>query len=335
MGTIIHYHHHHYHYDDNDDENFREVETMQNNIDTGYMERIERLKREKNAVILAHNYERPEIRAVADVVSGSLGLTEAANETSADIIVVCGVNFMAEMAAVMNPDRKIISPLQNAVCPLAEQLSPRKLLDAKRTNPNSEVLLYMSAHASVIALADCVCTAANALTVAGTMDHGSPVLFGPDRGVSYYISKRTGRELIAVPENGACPVHHKISLESLIAAKAAHPGAKVVAHPECRPEVQDHTDYVGSTDGILRFCKEDDAGEFLVATDSGVSHMLETESPEKTFYPISADLVCPRMKVPTLAKLEAALSTEKFRVVVPREIADAARMPIERMLELS
>ncbi len=330
MGAIIT----HYHYDNNDD-NFRDVATMQNNTDTGCVERIERLKREKNAIILAHNYERPEIQAVADVVSGSLGLTEAANETSADTILVCGVDFMAEMVAVMNPDRKVISPVQNAVCPLTQQLSPRKLRDAKRVNKDSEVLLYLNAHASVIALADCVCTATNALTVTETMDRGSPILFGPDYGVSYYISKRTGRELIPVPKNGACPVHHKISLEALIAAKAAHPRAKVVAHPECRPEVQDHTDYVGSTDGILRFCKKADAGEFLVATDSGVSCMLQKESPEKTFYPISDDLVCPRMKVPTLSKLEEALAMEKFRVVVPQEIADAARMPIERMLELS
>ena len=329
MNTIIH----HYHYNNNDD--FRSVATMQNNTDNGHIERIEQLKREKNAIILAHNYERPEIRAVADVVSGSLGLAEAANETSADIIVVCGVDFMAEMAAVMNPDRKVISPVRNATCPLAQQLSPRKLRDAKRANPNSEVLLYMNAHASAIALADCVCTAANALTVAEAMDHSSPILFGPDRCVSYYISKRTGRELIAVPENGACPVHQKISLEALIAAKAAHPRAKVVAHPECRPEVQDRTDYIGSTGGIVKFCKEADAGEFLVATDSGVSRMLEKESPEKTFYPISDALVCPRMKVPTLAKVEEALATEKFRVVVPQEIADAARMPIARMLELS
>ncbi|KAF5417256.1 MAG: Quinolinate synthase A [Candidatus Methanogaster sp.] len=308
---------------------------MQNNTTKGRMERIEQLKREKNAIIIAHNYEKPEIRAVADVVSGSSGIIEAANKTSADIIVVCGVDFMAEVAAVVNPDRKIVTPIQSATCPLAQQLSSRKLRDVKKANPDSEVLLYMNAHANVIALADRVCTAENALATAEAMDRGSPILFGPDYCMSYYISKRTGRELITIPKNGMCPVHHKISLECLIAAKAKNPKVKVVAHPECRPEVQDYADYVGSTSGIVRFCKESDAGEFLVATDSELSHLLEKESPEKIFYPISDDLVCSRMKTPTLAKVEETLVTEKFKVIVPQEIADAARIPIERMFELS
>ena len=311
---------------------------MQNTIDKERIERIERiekLKREKNAIILAHNYERAEVRAVADTVGGSSGLTEAASEASADMIIVCGVDFMAEMAAVLNPDKKVLSPVRNAVCPLARQLSREELNEAKKENPRAEVLLYMNSLANTIALADCVCTAANALQIAETMGGDSPLLFGPDHCVSYYIRKGTGKEIITVPERGFCPVHYKISLVDLMKAKEMHPGAKVVAHPECRPEVQDHTDYLGSTGGIVRFCKESDAGEFLVAADVGLSSMLRNEAPDKTFYPVSEATICARMKMPTLAKVEEALVTEKFRVTVPREIADAARIPIERMLGLS
>ena len=299
------------------------------------IERIESLKREKNAIILAHNYERAEVRAVADAVGGSSGLTEAASETSADMIIVCGVDFMAEMAVVLNPDKKVISPVRNAVCPLARQLSRNDLDMAKKENPGAEVLLYMNSLADTIAMADCVCTAANALPIARTMGGDLPLLFGPDHNVSYYIRKGAKKEIITIPDSGFCPVHHKISLVDLIHAREMHPATQVVAHPECRPEVQDHTDYIGSTGGIVRFCKESDGTEFLVAADVGLSDMLRDEAPDKTFYPVSEATICARMKMPTLAKVEEALVTEKFQVTVPKEIADAARIPIGRMLELS
>ncbi len=183
-------------------------------------------------------------------------------------------------------------------------------------------------------MADCVCTAANALPVARTMGGDLPLLFGPDYGVSYYIRKGTGKEVITLSASGFCPVHHKISLVDLTHAQEMHPAAQVVAHPECRPEVQDHTDYIGSTGGIVRFCKESDETEFLVAADVGLTDMLRNEAPDKTFYPVSEATICTRMKAPTLAKVEDALVTERFRVTVPKEIADAARIPIERMLEL-
>jgi len=311
------------------------MQNLTNNEQIELIERIERLKQEKNAIILAHNYERAEVRAVADVIGGSSGLAEAANDTSADLIIVCGVDFMAEMAVVLNPGKKVITPVQNTVCPLARRLSRSDLNMAKKANPGEEVLLYMNSLAGTIAMADCVCTAANALPIARTMGGDSPIIFGPDYGVSYYIRKETGNEIITISNSGFCPVHHEISLVDLIHAQEIHPAAKVVAHPECRPEIQDHADYIGSTGGMVRFCKESNETEFLVAADVGLSGMLRDEAPDKTFYPVSEATICERMKAPTLAKVEEALITERFQVTVPKEIADAARIPIERMLGFS
>lgn len=309
------------------------MQNTTNNKQTEQIEHIERLKQEKNAIILAHNYERAEIRAVADTVGGSSGLARAANNANADIIIVCGVDFMAETAAVLNPDKKVITPVRNVICPLARRLSRNDLNMAKKENPGAEVLLYMNSLANTIAMADYVCTAANALPIARAMSGDSPILFGPDQGVSYYIRKQTGKKIITLPASGFCPVHHKISLADLTHAQKLHPAAQVVAHPECRPEVQDRTDYLGSTSGIIRFCKESAGTEFLVAADIGLSAMLRNEAPDKTFHPVSEATICARMKAPTLAKVEEALITERFQVTVPKEIADAARIPIERMLE--
>ena len=216
-------------------------------MNTKIIERIERLKRKKNAIILAHNYERPEVVDVADVTCGSIGLLTAAMETSADMIVVCGVDFMGETAAILNPDKKVIAPVQNVVCPLARQLSKKELLDAKRKYPDANVLLYMNSSTETKALADCVCTAGNAVKIAEAMDGSSPILFGPDHALSYYVAKRTAKEIISIFDHGMCPVHHKITVKDVVNAKVAHPGAKIVAHPECNPKVQDHADYLGST----------------------------------------------------------------------------------------
>ncbi len=299
------------------------------------VERIEKLKEKKNAIILAHNFSKPEVRAVSDVVGGSSGLTTGANETDCDMILICGVDFMAEMVAVLNPDKKVITPGRGGVCPLAKQLSYEELLEAKKEHPDCEVLLYMNSLAKTIALADCVCTANNALKIAGTMGDNSPILFGPDLGVSYYISKGTAKDIISIPDYAVCPVHNKISVDKLTDVKTAHPQATIVAHPECRPDVQDMADYISSTGEIVNFCKESGKKEFIVAADVELSHMLQNEVPDKTFYPVSESLVCKHMRISTLVNVADALETEKSEVVVPREIADAARMPIERMLDFS
>ena len=304
-------------------------------MQTKIIERIERLKRKKNAIILAHSFERPEVVDIADVVGSSSGLVKAAMETSADLIVVCGVDFMAETAAMLNPDKKVIIPDQDAKCPLARELSRAELLKAKKENPDAKVLLYINTHAETQALADCVCTAANAVKMAETMDGGSPIIFGPDRGLAYYVAHRSSKEIIPFPEYGICPVHHQISLGDLIEAKGAHPGAKVVAHPECNPEVQDLADYIGSTGGIVQFCNEAEADEFLVAVEVGLVHKLEKEVPNKIFCPVSTTAVCRAMKMITVTSIEEALEKEKHEVIIPPEIAVDARRALDRMLELS
>lgn len=308
---------------------------MQDTKEEIIVDRIEKLKEKKNAIILAHNFSKPEVRAVADVVGGSSGLTIGANETDADMILVCGVDFMAEMTVVLNPDKKVITPGQAAMCPLAKQLSYDELLEAKKEHPDSEVLIYMNALAKTIALADCTCTANNALKIAGTMGDNSPILFGPDLGLSYYISKGTAKDVICIPDYAVCPVHNKITVDKLIDVKTIHPQATIVAHPECRPDVQDMADYISSTGEIVKFCKESANKEFIVAADVELSHMLQNEAPDKAFYPVSESLICRHMRIPTLAKVADALETEKCEVVVPREIADAARIPIKRMIDLS
>ena len=297
--------------------------------------KIEQQKRKKNAIILAHNYQRPEVQDIAEFVGDSLELARKAMTTSADIIIFCGVDFMAETAAILNPDKKIVIPDVGAICPMAQQLPAQDLLAAKREHPDAEVVLYVNTLAESKALADCICTSANAQEIVNAMDTPT-VLFGPDQNLAYHAQKTTTKTIIPVPEHGLCPSHHQIVLNDLIAAKRAHPDAKVIVHPECIPAVQDSADYIASTSGMVKICKEAEAvDEFLIGTEIGLLHRLEKEAPEKRFYPVSTTAVCPQMKMHTLENIEAALENEKPEVVVPAEIAAKARKAIERMLEIS
>jgi quinolinate synthase len=298
------------------------------------VERIERLKRRKNAIILAHNYQRAEVQDIAEFVGDSLELARKAVDMSADVIIFCGVDFMAETAAILNPDKKIIIPDIGAICPMAQQLSADDLQVAKREHPDAEVVLYINTLAESKALADCICTSANAQEIVRAMDT-STVLFGPDHNLAYYAQNATSKRIISVPEYGLCPSHHQIVIEDLMKAKGAHPGARIAVHPECIPEIQDNADYIASTSGMVKICKEVKDMEFLIGTEIGLLHRLKKELPEKKFYPISNTAVCPQMKLHTLEKIEEALMKEKPEVVVKKEIIDKARRPIERMLELS
>ncbi len=297
-------------------------------------ERIERLKRKKNAVILAHNYQRPEVQDIAEFVGDSLELARKAMNTTADIIVFCGVDFMAETTAILNPDKKVILPDVCAICPMAQQLPQYVLRAAKNENPDADVVLYVNTLAESKALADCICTSANAQEIVNAMD-ASTILFGPDHNLAYYAQKGTSKRIIPVPEHGNCPVHHQIVLEDLLNAKEAHPEAKIIVHPECIPEVQDRADYIASTSGMVKICKELEEEEFLIGTEIGLLHRLEKEAPGKKFYPLSATAVCPQMKMCTLAKIEKALEYEQPEIVLPTELMEQARKPIERMLALS
>lgn len=279
------------------------------------MEKIESLRREKNAIILAHNYQRTEVQEIADFVGDSLELARRAVETDADIIVFCGVDFMAETAAILNPDRKVIIPDRGAICPMARMLSHEDLNAEKEKNPDAEVVLYINTLADCKALADCVCTSANAAKVVEAMDSDT-VIFGPDHNLAKYVEKRTSKRIIPVPEYGLCPTHHQISIDDLLESKKKHPKAEVVVHPECVPEVQDMADHIASTSGMVRYCKEAKGKEFLIGTEVGLLYRLKKEIPGKRFYPLSKSAVCPQMKMHTLKKVEKALELEKPIVVV-------------------
>jgi len=297
-------------------------------------ERIEALKRKKNAIILAHNYQRAEVQDIAEFVGDSLELARIAMDTTADLIIFCGVDFMAETAAILNPHKKVVIPDVCAICPMAQQLPQEVLRAAKSAHPDAEVVLYVNTLAESKALADCICTSANAQEIVRAMD-APTILFAPDRNLAYHAQKGTSKTIIPVPEHGNCPSHHQITLEDLMKAKDAHSRAKIIVHPECIPEVQDRADYIASTSGMVRICKEVEDEEILIGTEIGLLHRLEKEAPGNKFYPLSTTAVCPQMKMCTLEKIEAALEHEQPEVVIPPETMERARKPIERMLALS
>ncbi|CAD7774499.1 Quinolinate synthase A [Candidatus Methanoperedenaceae archaeon GB50] len=296
--------------------------------------RIRSLKKEKNAVILAHNYVRGEIQNIADFVGDSLELARRAMETDSDVIVFCGVDFMAETASILNPEKKVLIPDPGSICPMAQMLKRDDLVKAKEAYPDADLLLYINTLADCKALADCVCTSANADRVVEAMDSDT-VIFGPDRNLARFVEKRTSKRIIPIPEYGLCPTHHQISVDDLLLEKSKHPGAEVVVHPECVIEVQEMADCIASTSGMARHCSISDADEFLIGTETGLIYRLERELPEKRFYPVSETAVCPQMKMHTLKKVEVALELERPVVSVEREVGDRAREAIERMLRIS
>jgi len=302
-------------------------------MDVALVERIEHLRRAKNAVILAHNYQRPEVQDIADFIGDSLELARQATRTTAAILIFCGVDFMAETAAILNPAKKVVIPDLCAICPMAQQLTPAILRAAQQEHPDAETVLYVNTTAECKVLADCICTSANARQIVRAMD-ADVILFGPDCNLAYYAQQGTSKSVITVPAYGTCPSHHQIALDDLLRAKERHPDAPVIVHPECSPEVQDR-DYLASTSGMVKLVKDLPAEEFLIGTELGLLHRLEQEAPGKRFYPVSTTAVCPQMKMITLAKIEAALEAEAPEVVLPHAVLEKARKPIERMLALS
>nr|MDO8098959.1 quinolinate synthase NadA [Candidatus Njordarchaeota archaeon] len=295
---------------------------------------LTKLKREKNAVILAHNYQRPEVQNVADFVGDSLGLSISASETKCDTILFCGVDFMAETAKILNPQRKVLIPDQRSKCPMAMMLTVETLRDAKRSNPNADVIMYINTHADVKTECDCICTSANAPEI---VNHSkkNEILFGPDMNLSYYVQKRTSKKIVTVPQRGICPTHHMISLEEVLLAKEENPDAVVLAHPECIPEVQERADAIASTEGMVKYVKNSSKEKFIVATEVGVIHRLKKGNPTKTFIPASPYAVCPNMKMHTLEKMVQALRNEQPEILLPMNIIERARMPVEKMLAIT
>jgi len=295
------------------------------------------LKEEKNAVLLVHNYQVPEIQDIADYLGDSLQLCRLAQRVEdAELIVFCGVDFMAETAAILNPDKKVIIPSQKALCPMAAMLPIDILRKAKDRHPEAPVVLYVNTLAEAKAEATVICTSSNADRIVARLG-ADKVIFGPDRNLAYYVERRVPDvELVVVPDDGYCSVHRLMgSGDEAMELKRLHPGAEVWAHPECEPEFQDRADYVLSTGGMARRAVESDATVFIVGTEQGLIDRLRREHPHKTFLPAKRDSECAAMKRVDLENLYEALLKEQHEVTVPKDIADKARGAIERMLQMS
>jgi len=300
-------------------------------------EKILELKEEKNALLLVHNYQIPEIQEIADYLGDSLELCRVAQQVEdADLIVFCGVDFMAETAKVLNPEKKVVIPTIKAVCPMAAMLPMDKLLEAKRQHPRTPVVLYVNTLAEAKAEATVTCTSANADRIVRGLD-APKVIFGPDVNLAYYVSKRVPDvELVVVPEDGHCSVHRFFgSGEEAMRLKEAHPGSEVWAHPECEPEFQDRADHVLSTGGMVRRARVTPAETVIVGTETGLIHRLKRENPGKTFLPAKKYAECTAMKRIDLENLHRALVEEGPVVEVPPGIARRARVAIQRMLDMS
>lgn len=303
---------------------------MQNNE---LLERLRELKKQRNAVILAHSYQRPEVQDAADHVGDSLGLSRLAAQTEADVILFCGVHFMAETAAILSPKKTVLIPDPNAGCPMANMVMPRQLRQWRQQNPDAVVVTYVNSSAAVKALSDICCTSANAVEIVRTVPRDKKVLFVPDRNLGHYCMTQLDRPIELW--NGFCPTHERIVPDMVRAARAAHPGAIVAVHPECRPSVVEMADYVGSTTGIVKFCQESKHDEFLIASEIGILHPLRKVCPGKQIWPLTDVADCPNMKLGTLEKMVWALEDMENIVTVPPDVAAKALQPIEKMLEVA
>lgn len=294
--------------------------------------KILKLKKERKAVILAHFYQRAEVQDVADFIGDSLALSQQAASTDAEVIIFCGVHFMAESASILSPDKIVVLPDENAGCPMADMVDAVQLARKKEEIPGALVVCYVNTSADVKAECDIACTSANAVRVAESLPEGRPVLFVPDKNLGSYIVTKTGRDMILW--EGCCNTHDRLTAGEVLKAKGEHPEALVMVHPECRPEVVALADKVASTAGMINFACESDASEFIVGTEMGIMHPLEKRCPDKKFYIASKNLVCRDMKKTTLDKVYQALLTLEPRVTVSDEIRERSIACLERMLEV-
>ena len=294
------------------------------------VEEIARLKSERRAVILAHNYTRGEVQDVADFTGDSLELARRATEVEADVIVFCGVWFMAETAKILNPDKIVLIPEPSAGCPMADMITGAQLRELKAKNPGAKAVCYVNSTAEVKAECDICVTSGNAEKVMALFGPDEKILFVPDRHLGGHIAGLLGRDYTLWP--GYCPTHAAITVTAIKAAREVHPGAPVMVHPECAKDVRAAADERLSTGGMCRFARESSAQEFIVGTEIGILHRLRKENPGKTFYPVSERIVCPNMKKTTLENLAESLRAMKTEVMVPDDIAHRARRAIEAML---
>jgi quinolinate synthase len=297
-------------------------------------DRIQKLKKERNAVILAHNYQLPEVQDIADFIGDSLGLSIEAARTTADVIVFCGVHFMAETAKILSPQKIVLLPDKDAGCPMADMIDAESLKELQARHPQAVTLCYVNTSAAVKALCDYCCTSANAEKVVRHILAGhEDIIFVPDKYLARYISDRVGHNFITW--EGFCPTHARILPDNIIQARETHPEAKVIVHPECKPELTALADIVTSTEGMCRYINQSEQLEFIIGTELGIIHRMKKENPTKIFYPVSDKAVCPNMKRTNLEKILWSLEDMSYEVIVQQEVMDKARLSIERMLKIT
>jgi len=301
-------------------------------------EAIQGLKKELNAVVLAHYYQEPDIQDIADYIGDSLGLSRQAAATDAEVIVFAGVHFMAETAKILNPDKQVLLPDLNAGCSLADSCPPDAFAAFKRQHPDHIVVSYINCTAAIKAMSDIICTSSNAVSLVQQIPADQPIIFAPDQNLGRYVMAQTGRELVLW--QGSCIVHETFSEKKLVQLKIEHPQADIIAHPECEPPVLRHADYIGSTTALLTYAQQSPRSEFIVVTEPGIIHQMQKQAPDKTFIPAPPTSTCacnecPHMRLNTLEKLYLAMQHRQPEITLPEDIRRAALVPIQRMLAMS
>ena len=309
---------------------------LKNNSDIA--QKLSDLKTKKNAIILAHYYQVPEIQDVADYIGDSLGLAQKAVETDADIIVFAGVHFMAETAKILNPTKKVVLPDLEAGCSLADSCPPDRFASFKAKYPDHIVISYINCSAAIKTMSDVICTSGNAVKIVESFPKEQKIIFAPDKNLGGYINSVTGRNMVLW--EGTCEVHDILSTEAVINLKIENPDAKLIAHPECKAQVLELADFVGSTTAMLKFTQKDDSKKFIVATETGILHQMRKDSPGKEFLIVPTDETCscndcPYMKMNTMQKLYDCINNESPEITLPTDVIEKARLPIERMLDIS
>jgi quinolinate synthase len=318
-------------------------------LEKGYLEKdvdpsldlvaeINSLKKQKNAILLAHYYQNNDIQDISDYIGDSLGLAQQAEKTKADIILFAGVHFMAETAKILNPTKKVLIPDLKAGCSLADSCPPQKFADFKKQHPDHIVITYINCTAEIKALSDIICTSSNAVQIVESLLQEQKIIFAPDKNLGAYINKKTKRNMVLW--DGSCMVHEIFSLEKLVKLKMQHPQAKIIAHPECEEAILEHADFIGSTTALLNYSKKSSDKEFIVLTETGILHQMQKASPDKTFIPAPPNNSCacndcPYMKLNTLEKIYIALKYEQPELLMDKDLIEKAKLPIQRMLELS
>ena len=299
------------------------------NNNSEIIDEITRLKKQRNAVILVHNYQRPEVQDIADFTGDSLELSQQAAKTAADVIVFCGVHFMAETAYIINPERTVLLPDKESGCPMADMITAPALIDLKKQYPGAMVVCYVNSSAAVKAESDICCTSGNAVKVVQSLGEAE-IIFVPDQYLGQWVAAKTGHKMHLWP--GFCPTHMKILPEDILALKQRHPGYIAMVHPECRPDAKAAADEVLSTGGMVRFVRESQAPGFIIGTETGILHRLKQENPGKSFIPVNDKAVCPNMKRITLEKVLWSLQDMNHKIIVPEDIRLRALSAVQRML---